>query len=117
MCVECGNRVAHHCGRLCRRCWSDHAVRDRHPKIRPAGASRGLGHTPPKLACRPTSALPGTAEKIEVLRLRVLNGEALFHPADPVCDRRRPVPVVAPVVRVVAGSPAARLVAEAYADG
>lgn len=30
----------------------------------------------------PTSALPGTAEKIEVLRLRVVFGVQLWHPED-----------------------------------
>lgn len=31
---------------------------------------------------RPTTALPGTPEKVEVLRLRVKHGELLHHPHD-----------------------------------
>lgn len=38
----------------------------------------------PKLKrCKPTDALPGSPEKIEVLRARVAAGEELWHPKDP----------------------------------
>lgn len=47
----------------------------------------------PRKMPRPTNAIAGTAEKIEVLRRRVLAGEHLFHPDDnhaiaAPCERR-----------------------------
>lgn len=44
---------------------------------------RGEGHGVKRVkACQPTMAPCGSAEKVEVMRLRLLNGEALTHPAD-----------------------------------
>jgi hypothetical protein len=34
------------------------------------------------LAPTPTGAMPGTAEKIEVMTRRVADGQAIFHPRD-----------------------------------
>jgi hypothetical protein len=44
-----------------------------------------LGHDEdfaPKPCSEPTSAMPGSREKIAVLRLRVERGECLWHPLD-----------------------------------
>lgn len=45
-------------------------------------AMRGNGLVVGRLPSCPTSALPGTAEKVEVMRQRVERGELAFHPAD-----------------------------------
>ncbi len=45
----------------------------------PKATPRGMA-----LPSEPTSARPGSEEKVEVLRARYLRGEALFHPLD--CD-------------------------------
>jgi len=57
-------------------------VRDRFPPVSEAGR-RGIanGHRNGKRP-RPTTAKPGTREKLEVMAWRVDNGYALFHPAD-----------------------------------
>ena len=43
----------------------------------------------PKLKrCKPTTAAPGSQEKIEVLRARVAAGEELWHPKDPKIEKK-----------------------------
>jgi len=43
---------------------------------------RGNGLTVGRVPSCPTKALPGTAEKVEVMRARVERGELAFHPDD-----------------------------------
>lgn len=48
-------------------------------------AIRVLGHEmdfEPLLIPTPTGARPGSPEKVEVLRMRLINGEDLYHPSD-----------------------------------
>jgi len=65
-----------------------------------------LGHDidyAPKIACEPTTSWPGTDERVEVYRQRVLDGCELFHQRDrtfegavgvvPSRDDGRPKPV------------------------
>lgn len=57
----------------------------------------GIDNTAPRLAPRPTAALPGTPEKIAVMAERAANGYAVFHPLDSRWgelgnDRRPPPP-------------------------
>lgn len=107
LCGVCGRRAAHHRGVLCRACWLDPAIRAATPERRPGGSARGAGHAPPKLAGRPTTAPAGSAAKVEEMRRRVLNGEALFHPDDPRFVRDRgPDPWTPAVVRVVGANAA-----------
>lgn len=49
--------------------------------IRVYGSDAGFE---PRPAVMPTTAMPGTAEKIRVLAARLLAGEELWHPDDPV---------------------------------
>jgi hypothetical protein len=84
-------RMCRHCGKvrisrpraLCWICYYTVGVRDLHPPIAPTGR-RGLAldTIKGKRPTRPTSALPGTPEKIEVMRARCERGEELFHPRD-----------------------------------
>jgi hypothetical protein len=41
---------------------------------------------PRKLPRRPTKAIPGSKQKVEVMRERATRGECLFHPRDAVRD-------------------------------
>ncbi len=43
----------------------------------------------PPVPAGPTSALPGTLEKVEVLAARAESGLGLWHPEDDTFDRRR----------------------------
>jgi len=40
----------------------------------------------PRPAAEPTTARPGTPEKIEVMAARLQRGEEIFHPDDPVIE-------------------------------
>lgn len=68
---------------LCNRCYRDRSVRDRFP-AHSKFARRGVGDFNGKTsqAALPTSALPGTEEKIRVLGERARLGLHLWHPHD-----------------------------------
>lgn len=82
-CRNCGvGKVSRPRG-LCWHCYYTPGVRDQYPSTS-RYARRGLGNfnrTPPP-APEPTAAPPGTAEKVEVLRLRAEAGVSLWHPGD-----------------------------------
>ncbi len=64
---------------LCWVCWHKPDIRDLYPSRAPKGVGNLTGRRPMPV---PTTAVPGTAEKLEVLWARALAGESLFHPAD-----------------------------------
>ena len=68
VCTGCRRKTAGYRRGMCHRCWKASG-----PIIRPPQG---------KKVPEPTTARPGTAEKLEVLRRRRLNGEMLFHPDD-----------------------------------
>lgn len=98
LCLHCKNNLASSASRrmksgdrryatrrgLCWHCWKNKNIRVQYPPVsawgarghkdRPAGVGRPLP--------TPTDALPGTAEKIEVLRERARKGQLLAHPDD-----------------------------------
>lgn len=83
-CLHC-NRILKsrkHTGRgLCFACFLDRSIRERYPTLVDCNndsVRTGSGRLPD----HPTSALPGTPEKIAVLRRRAQRGEVLFHPSD-----------------------------------
>jgi hypothetical protein len=83
-CRRCGQRQVSRSHGLCDPCYKDPQIRASTPVLSPSGR-RGAGqdrgkHPPPG---QPTGALPGTAEKVEVLQERARNGEQLWHPKDP----------------------------------
>lgn len=69
---------------LCWSCYYKPGVRELYPsnsKYAYRGAGNNRGHDQP-LPASPTSALPGTEAKIQVLMQRAANGESLWHPDD-----------------------------------
>lgn len=88
-------RTCRHCLRhkvtrprgLCYGCYRTLAVRDMYP-LASKFARRGLGLVElaampePPLPKSPTTAAPGTPEKLAVMHERAAGGFAIFHPAD-----------------------------------
>lgn len=88
LCKHCETRVSSvGCSRgLCNSCRHDPEIRGRFqlsPEMQ-RYAEKGLGGNIKRLRKpkSPTAAEPGSAEKIEVMQNRVLNGEELHHPLD-----------------------------------
>lgn len=82
-CVHCKRKSGTWRARgLCQRCYKYH--RHLYPRTKKRKPSDdGYGHSAPtKPASKPTSALPGSLEKIEVMRSRAAAGEELYHPLD-----------------------------------
>jgi hypothetical protein len=81
MCVICLQRVINRPKKLCSACYAIPAVR-RRLKVN----FGPLGMKVPTKEPKPTQALPGSEEKIQVLMARVEAGEILFH-KDDACER------------------------------
>lgn len=82
-CKHCDRSAA--CPRrgLCRPCFRNPAIRQLYPPDwRFLHRGVGLGTRRHPLPLAPTSALPGSAEKIAVLEERARLGQTLWHPAD-----------------------------------
>jgi hypothetical protein len=89
LCRHCGMRAVNRARKLCWVCYQTPEVRELYP-CTSMFARRGLDNAgrrrrPPA----PTQALPGTPEKIAVLRERASMGLELWHPADALLSRRR----------------------------
>jgi hypothetical protein len=88
MCRHC-NRVRSNRPRgLCWSCYYTPGVRDQYPstsKFARRGVSDFNGQA--ALAARPTTALPGSPEKVAILEERARLGLALWHPLDAPMDR------------------------------
>lgn len=72
------------CGGLCHPCYADPGARARHGLGRPDpyyGRDRPARAWTPPPDC-PTSAMPGTPEKIEAMARRAARWQGLFHPGD-----------------------------------
>ena len=82
LCRHCAKAKVNRPRGLCWVCWHKPAIRDLYPSTSKY-ARRGVGNlTGTRPLPVPTTAVPGTAEKREVLWARALAGEALFHPRD-----------------------------------
>jgi hypothetical protein len=92
--------ICRHCNRvksnrprgLCWSCYYSPGVREKYPstsKFARRGISDFNGRT--ALAAQPTTALPGTEEKVLVLAERARLGLSLWHPQDATLERS-PVP-------------------------
>jgi hypothetical protein len=84
---EC-SRLADQRRGLCRRCYDDRSIRAKFPRLDTTEARRTNGQrawtgTRSRPLPQPTIAVPGSREKIEVMRLRFERGEQIFHPDDP----------------------------------
>ena len=83
ICKHCGKNKVNRPRGLCWTCYYTPGVRDQHPstsKFARRGTGNFTGNAPLPLA--PTSALPGSPEKIEILAERARRREALWHPSD-----------------------------------
>ena len=87
LCRHC-NRVPSNRPRgLCWSCYYTPGVRDLYPstsKFARRGVSDYNGDG--QLPTEPTSALPGSAEKVAILEARAARGESLWHPHDAPMD-------------------------------
>jgi hypothetical protein len=86
-CRHCGSRNATRPRGLCRRCYYRPGLLALYPstsKLARRGVGNGNRRAP--LPDAPTSALPGTPEKVEVLCERARRHQQLFHPLDARLD-------------------------------
>ncbi len=93
LCRHCRKAPISRPRQLCWGCYYTPAIRDRYPPSGGKYARRGLGlgYRRPTLPPFPTTALPGSPEKIAILQQRASQGFALWHPDDAPLDyRRRP---------------------------
>lgn len=94
-CRHCRRNSAYKPGGLCSRCYYTVAVRVRYGGLQELGRGTRDGYkspvgrvAPKDLPPEPTSAQPGTPEKVEVLRERARAGVSLWHPLDAPMDPR-----------------------------
>src|SRR5262249_42783063 len=92
-CRHCHRRLARPGRGLCWKCHARPEVRVLYPCLVSQRRPESQGGHP--LPSEPTTATPGSPEKIAVLETRASLGLSLFHPSDPalVHDRRRGVRV------------------------
>lgn len=83
VCRHCRKSVVTRPRGLCWTCYYRPGVKEKYPSTSKY-ARHGEGNTtgPHPLPASPTRAVPGSAEKLQVLAERVRRGELLFHPAD-----------------------------------
>jgi hypothetical protein len=87
VCRHCGLKKAGRPRGLCWTCYQTPSIREQYASLSKFGRRGihdfyGLGHLPETS----TSALPGSPEKVAVLRLRASRHESLWHPHDvPTC--------------------------------
>ncbi|MBI3409230.1 MAG: hypothetical protein HY040_12860 [Planctomycetes bacterium] len=83
ICRHCHLKSATRPRGLCWTCYNTDGVREKHPSTsrygrRGPGNFNGMGKLPPF----PTSAAPGSPEKVAILEQRAELRQALFHPDD-----------------------------------
>lgn len=81
-CRHCRRRLAERQGGLCRSCYSDKTIRALYPVPLHKHAQRGLAFKGCRVPATPTTAPPGSVEKMRVMQQRIRRGEQLFHPHD-----------------------------------
>ena len=90
MCCRCSEKRANRPRGLCWNCYYTPGVKELYPstsKYARRGVGNFTGNAP--LAPFPTSALPGTPEKMAVMAERAKNRQSIFHPSDAQCDGGR----------------------------
>jgi hypothetical protein len=83
MCRHCGAEKVNRPRGLGWQCYYTPGVKELYPSTSKY-ARRGVGNVAGgvPLAAEPTTAVPGTPEKLAVLQRRAADGRAIFHPAD-----------------------------------
>lgn len=87
VCRNCGRAKVNRPRGLCWSCYYTPGVKDRYPstsKYARRGVGNFTGNAP--LPPIPTTAAPGSPEKLEVLAQRARNKQALWHPLDATFD-------------------------------
>jgi hypothetical protein len=83
VCRHCRKSVVTRPRGLCWSCYYRPGVKQLYPSMsKYARHGEGNATGPHPLPASPTSAAPGSAEKLGVLAERVRRGESLFHPGD-----------------------------------
>lgn len=82
-CQHCKRRVGTQARGLCRACHSNPSIREQYPASGRYFASINDVFQPP-LPPYSTNAIPGSLEKIEIMRERYLSGYHIHHPNDVV---------------------------------
>ena len=87
MCRHCGRFRVNRPRGLCWSCYYTPGLRDRYPSSSKF-ARRGVGNSNERVLMPtwPTSATPGSPEKVAVLEQRAQMHQALWHPADAPMD-------------------------------
>lgn len=80
-CVHCQGVDDQRASGLCWRCYDDAEIRILYT-LAYVGVGVDIGMGEPDLPDRPTTAYPGTVDKIKVMRRRANQGRAIFHPED-----------------------------------
>lgn len=89
VCIHCKRVTKFWTRRLCGSCYSRY--KDLYPKVsdmRRNSLTLNLNVNCKPLPPEPTKAVPGSKEKVEVLRRRYLDGYSLWHPDDAKIDMR-----------------------------
>ena len=115
ICKHCRKSKVNRPRGLCWGCYYTPGVKDMHPSTSKY-ARRGEGNfAGPAQECEPTTAPPGTPEKLEVLALRAKLKQALWHPLDARYPGD-PLPLSAPPApRLESPEPAPRRLSRAAA--
>jgi hypothetical protein len=87
LCRHCQHAVISRPRQLCWSCYYAPGVRDRYPSTSKFGR-RGVGNFFGKapLPPFPTTARPGSPEKVALLEQRAQQRQQLFHPHDATCE-------------------------------
>jgi hypothetical protein len=97
MCRHCEKHPVNRPRGLCWPCYYTPGIREQYPSTSKfARRGAGLGCKGTRLPAEPTSATPGSAEKVAVLEQRFARGECLWHPDD-VQGCREPPPWAPPL--------------------
>ena len=85
-CRHCGKIPANRPRQLCRICWMDMSIRTQYETLSKYGRRIETEEVKTRhdypLPLTPTSAQPGSEEKIQVMAHRYECGQAIFHPLD-----------------------------------
>src|SRR6185369_7890284 len=92
LCRHCRSVKSNRPRGLCWSCYYKPGLRDTYPSVSKFGR-RGVGNFNRRtlLPSRPTSALPGSPEKVAVLAERARLGVSLWHPLDAELDTAVPL--------------------------
>jgi hypothetical protein len=84
-CLNCKIRKGSRGRGICDRCYEDREIRDLYVTSKEPTAPDFYGKT--KLPDEPTTYLPGSEEKIKVLKERATQKVSLFHPDDTTLEK------------------------------